>query len=295
MKIQTFSIVVGNKACNANCPYCVAQMTPENDICKDPNWRNFEIAKKFAKINNVSTTLLTGKGEPTLFPKLILDYCKKLKNDFPFIELQTNGYELIELSKWINKETPPYKPSYLQLCYENGLTTIAISIAHYDSKKNDEILRWKSEQTLNLEKVITKMHEIGFSVRLSCMMLKGYIDSMKEVDNLVNFAKVNNVEQLTIRPIGKPEDSENNEIKKWVEEHIVSEENIEIIKTHINGSGTKLMELAHGAIVYDYRKQNLCLSNCLTIDPNNEIIRQLIFFPDGHLRYDWQYEGAIIL
>jgi hypothetical protein len=24
-------------------------------------------------------------------------------------------------------------------------------------------------------------------------------------------------------------------------------------------------------------------------------MRNLIFFPDGHLRYDWEYEGAILL
>jgi hypothetical protein len=53
------------------------------------------------------------------------------------------------------------------------------------------------------------------------------------------------------------------------------------------------MRLPHGADVYDFRGQNVCLNNCLT-PPNSEEIRQIIFFPDGHLRYDWVYEGAII-
>ena len=35
--------------------------------------------------------------------------------------------------------------------------------------------------------------------------------------------------------------------------------------------------------------------DCLTIDPSADDIRQLIFFPDGHLRYDWQYAGALLL
>jgi hypothetical protein len=55
------------------------------------------------------------------------------------------------------------------------------------------------------------------------------------------------------------------------------------------------MELVHGAIVYDLHGQNICLTNALTIEPRSDEIRQLIFFPDGHLRYDWQYKGAIIL
>ena len=28
---------------------------------------------------------------------------------------------------------------------------------------------------------------------------------------------------------------------------------------------------------------------------NPDEVRQLIFFPDGHLRYSWVYDGAIIL
>ena len=60
-------------------------------------------------------------------------------------------------------------------------------------------------------------------------------------------------------------------------------------------NGTKLLELPHGAIVYDVNGQNVCFSNCLTRTDNPENIRQLIFFPDGHLRYDWEYKGAILL
>jgi hypothetical protein len=58
----------------------------------------------------------------------------------------------------------------------------------------------------------------------------------------------------------------------------------------------RIMELSHGAIVYDIDGQNVCVSNCLNtdaVDLGN--IRNLIFFPDGHLRYRWDKKGAIIL
>ena len=57
-----------------------------------------------------------------------------------------------------------------------------------------------------------------------------------------------------------------------------------------------LMELAHGAEVFDVYGQNFCLSNCLkrtTEDVSK--MRNLIFFPDGHIRYRWDLPGAIIL
>jgi hypothetical protein len=46
--------------------------------------------------------------------------------------------------------------------------------------------------------------------------------------------------------------------------------------------------------VYDVDGQNVCLSNCLSNDPQTGDLRNLIFFPDGHVRWDWQYQGAIL-
>ncbi len=71
MKISTFTIVVGSAACNAACPYCVSKMTGKELGMKEPkvNWRNFDKACRLAQVNQVSTVLLTGKGEPTLFPE----------------------------------------------------------------------------------------------------------------------------------------------------------------------------------------------------------------------------------
>jgi hypothetical protein len=38
-----------------------------------------------------------------------------------------------------------------------------------------------------------------------------------------------------------------------------------------------------------------CIGNCLTgsTDPDNT--RQIIYFPDGRIMYDWRYPGARIL
>ena len=35
--------------------------------------------------------------------------------------------------------------------------------------------------------------------------------------------------------------------------------------------------------------------NINTRDENPENGRQLIFFPDGHIRYEWEKEGGILL
>jgi len=288
MKIQTFSILAGTATCNAKCPYCISKMTGIKEFgFKEPeiNWRNFERACKLAQVNNVSTVLITGKGESTLYPKQITKFLEKMKKyDFPLIELQTNGIVLIK------KE---YE-QHLKQWYNRGLTTIAISIVHYKQEKNEKIFAPK-EAYPQLTELIKKLHKFGYSIRLSCILMKDYIDSIEEVKNLADFAKKNNVEQLTIRKIGVVSDSEDKEVANWCRDHVIPEEKINEIKEYLDNNAKTLMTLPHGAVVYELNKQNLCLTDCAMIHPKNDEIRTLIFFPDGHLRYNWEYGGAILL
>ena len=61
------------------------------------NWRNFRIACRLAERCGVTTAMLTGKGEPTLFPEQITKYLEVLGEfRFPLVELQTNGIRLAE-------------------------------------------------------------------------------------------------------------------------------------------------------------------------------------------------------
>jgi hypothetical protein len=125
-------------------------------------------------------------------------------------------------------------------------------------------------------------------------MVSGFIDTPKEVRTLIDFAKDNEVEQLTLRPVNKPEDTQNMEVWNWTNEHQLRDESKKSILDYLEGKGHRLMTLAHGAYVYDVDGQNVCLTHSLTIDASSDDIRQLIFFPDGHVRYDWQYPGAIL-
>ncbi len=291
MRIQTLSILVGSEICNACCPFCVSKMTPLHGIAlKEPkvNWRNFKIACKLAKQSGVATAMFTGKGEPALFPKQITEYLRILTRfEFPFIEIQTNGIAIAE-------ESDKYL-SYLKSWYDFGITTIAVSIVHYDAEKNREIYTPHKKTYIDLPGLIKVLHERGFSVRLTCILLEGFIDNPKELQHLVDFAKENRVEQLTITPINKPSDTSNQKIWQWTEEHQLTKKQLSGVIRYVGNKGTQLMRLIHGAKVYDLAGQNICLNNCLALRADSEDMRNLIFFPDGHLRYDWQYKGAILL
>ena len=58
--------------------------------------------------------------------------------------------------------------------------------------------------------------------------------------------------------------------------------------------GTELLRLNVGDTVYDLDGQNVCLKRCLNRDKDLEKLNSIIYFPDGHLRYSWEHEGAIL-
>jgi len=112
---------------------------------------------------------------------------------------------------------------------------------------------------------------------------------------MLKFARTNNVEQLTFTPVNAPSSSQAPEIREWVSRNRPEESEMLALVGYVHSAGHKLLELPHGAVVYDVDGQNVCLSNCLSAPANNGQIRNLIFYPNGRLAYDWQFKGAIIL
>ena len=148
MKVRTFSVVAGTTACNAKCPFCVAKMTPLQGMNRRAmiNNRNLKIACRLAEKADVTTALITGKGEPTLYPDMISSYLVQLSQHFPLLELQTNGLILAN----------PKSDLHLKQWYELGLTTISLSVVHYDDKRNDEVYT-AGKGYINLVELINKL------------------------------------------------------------------------------------------------------------------------------------------
>ncbi len=282
LDISTFTAVVGTSACNAKCPYCVSKMTSQEKLKESVNWRNFEIGARMAEKTGVTTCLLTGKGEPTLYPDLITSYIKAARKYFPVIELQTNGIMLL-------KDFNYSDVLYLEKWYNHGLTTMCISCISHERYKNQFI--FGNDDYPDLKELIEVLKEFGYSIRLNVTMIKGGVDNEGSFNQMVNFAKQHKVEQLTFRPVTS---AGYGSCHKWVQKHNI-DDYWPCIIAPARHEGIELMKLVHGGTVYDLHGQNVCISNCLTIDPDDNILRQLIFFPDGHLRYDWRYKGATIL
>ena len=295
MKIQTFSIVVGTRACNARCPFCVSRMTGFEELPKtrNINERNFAKAARLAELAGTTTVLMTGKGEPTLYPAQITHYLELLRTwRFPFIELQTNALEIGRLARDGKSKIPDLTEGTLRTWWNLGLNTIAISVVDVNAAPNKAVYH---EDYPELATTIAFLHGLGFSVRLCVMMQRPYVDSWARLGEVIAFCKKNGVEQLTVRTIRKPENTHDPDASAYVMEHGLTDAEIAAIHGWIDRNGVRLMSLMHGAAVYDYGGQNVCLSDCLTLDPTGDDIRTLIFYDDGRIAYDWQYDGAVLV
>jgi len=293
-KVQTFSLIAGSRACDGRCPFCISKMTPNqgmNTKADNIDWNRFKRASQYATDGKTETAMITGKGEPVLFPDHISGYLnglleagEKLGYKIPVKELQTNGIAIAD-GKVDN---------LLHLWRAGGLQTIAVSIVHFDPEENRKIYLPYRDRYINLPGLIDKLHSADYTVRLACVLFKGGIDSAEKVKKLVEFAKDNQVEQLTIRPVNKPGESQDGDVAKWVEEHSLEQGQLQKIDTYLRENGVIVKEFPFGGTVYSIHSigsQNVCFTSCLTKDEPRKYLRQLIYYPNGRIALDWTEKG----
>ena len=83
-EVQNLTAIVGGLGCNAVCPYCVSKQTPTGGVtveAPEVDWVSFEDAAVAGLAWGAKTVLLTGKGEPTLFPEQLTEYLEFLYQD----------------------------------------------------------------------------------------------------------------------------------------------------------------------------------------------------------------------
>lgn len=304
MKIQTFSIVIGTRACNAGCPFCVSSMTGFAELPKNRaiNQEHLKKACRLAQLSGTTTVLFTGKGEPTLYPDEITAYLDALAPyEFPFIELQTNALSIGRLARGTEPDTK-LTEAHLEAWRERGLNTVAISTVGLEGLLNGAVY---DEDYPRIERTVAYLRQYGFTVRLCVMMMHGRahmgqegskgVNSPKTLAPVIEWCRKNDVAQLKVSPLRKPKKTEDSEASQFVERCGVSEKEIRAVSAWLKKTGTPLMHLMHGAAIYDVGGQNVCLADCLTVDAKSDDIRTLIYYSNGRLTYDWQYDGATLL
>lgn len=307
MRIQTFSIVVGSSACDANCRFCISHTTGFQELTKSPiNKTNFIKAVRLASLGGCTTLLFTGKGEPTLYPAQITEYLEMLKKleqhqlpVFPLVELQTNAIRLGQIAN-------NYKSNYelttnLGKWKLLGLNTIAISVVDIGCENNKRIyLHHREIDYPDLAKTVQFLRLQGFTVRICLMLHKDIVDDVDSLKRVIDWCREHEVAQFTFRPLRQPNKVApgSEEYSNYIERCGVTQPVYHELKDWVHENGMpvlRLMQGEHEETIYDVDGQNVCVSDCLTVRSNGDDIRTLIFYPDGRLTFDWQYKGARLL
>lgn len=283
MKTHTFSIVVGTGACNIKCPYCVSKMTCQARKSHDINWQRFDVACRTVLMarDGLINAMFTGTGEPCLFPDDITAYLHAMQGRFPLVTLQTNGTLL--------------KESKVKQWADAGLTAVCFSVAELDPYISNVIMKVPDKLQFNYWDKIKMVQDLGLMVRINCTMLIEGVSRPAQIEDFVDACLESNVVQLTLREVDMPGNAADSEVREYVKAQKPHDSAQKLYYYLVMHGAHVLQKLPHGGTVFDYRDQNVCVSNCLTdtTDPND--IRQIIFYPNGDIGYDWKYKGARIL
>jgi len=192
---RTISILPVKSGCQANCDFCFSTYSVSEDLEKGLLADNtIDYYLKLAKERGATRAVITGGGEPTLIDSnRLLEMVEQCASYFPKkVVMITNAYNYaiqkpLEIAKSLNS---------LQ---NHGLTDLSISRHHYDSKKNEAIMKLDTpiENILKLK----KSGEISLNIRLISVLQDGGVNSKKEIANYLNWAGSFGVEQICFKEL----------------------------------------------------------------------------------------------
>lgn len=157
------NIKLTNK-CNCNCEFCIEK---GGLITEEKSVQTLVDATNLLDYNNI---LVLG-GEPLIYPHLE-EYLAGIVGKK--IYLTTNGTLLTdEMAEMLSKY----------------LTAINISMHHYTEKKNAEIYKYEKYSFDNIRSAIKVFNKNGISVRINANLVKGVLDTTREVEKMMYFAQ----------------------------------------------------------------------------------------------------------
>jgi len=269
MKANNLTISIPYNGCDKKpqCPYCVSKITGSMKSNPELMARNTTKVLTMARLSQVSSVLLTGKGEPCLNIDEVIKYIRAFK-EFP-VELQTNG---IFLSKYTD---------YVQVLADAGMNVIAVSVD-------------KDTNTLTLEDLAKAIHRAGMLLRVSFNVTK---TDLSFSDLLYSF-RIRGVDQFTLRNIVAPNFTSETPQSVWIHDNVDLKAYPRLLwemKTACKEMGHHLRSLAYGAEVYDLNGVAVSFSDyCIQDNNNGEDLRSLIYQEDGHCYTSWNSKASML-
>ncbi|QDT44436.1 molybdenum cofactor biosynthesis protein A [Gimesia alba] len=193
--ISLLPVAIGYQA---KCSFCFSKASASVEQDKGTLLReHIATLMQAAKSRGAQRAVITGGGEPTLYPRAKLLQLIRLAADyFPQkVVLITNGYLLTEMPA-------TERLAFLEELQTAGLTTLAVSHHHHDLEVNRRIMsldidvaRIAESLDLNPERFPT------LSLRLICVLQKGGVQDRIAIQNYLNWAASLNVQEVCFKEL----------------------------------------------------------------------------------------------
>ena len=312
--------IYSRQSCNGNCLFCVEKLRPlsrgrtldsQKSIIEDDK----EYFKRLASVLNLTKPLnpsisITG-GEPSKDPKLkkILKYikCFKLRKR----TMTTNCSGLLDKINGTKRQV-------LDLLIDANIAHLNLSRAHFDENINHEIMDLENfHSNMELKEIIERAKKGGIRPRLSCVLLKGYIENFQDMIKYLDWAASLGVDNVVFRQLMKFNHKTHlkNKITQFCENYFIPLSPLlyKIYKSkNYNNKYFSFIKQVLGYYyyveVYHYKKPKQMGIDVVFEEADlnfielkkmkntkNPIIYELIFHPNGRLCSTWQpWDGIII-
>lgn len=287
-----------DKYCNYKCPFCVADQRQDNRSC---NLTNEDYLSRLKYVLDYieplnPTVSLTG-GEPTK-SELLIPIIKLLDNyNFKRRTITTNGSGLLD--KYENK-------LIIDRLIEANFNYINISRLHYDESINRNLVVPTKDYLANKDlEYILKKYKSGSKynsrIRLSTVLLKEGVNSVKEISNYINYFSKFGQDSFIFRQLMLPDRFVTSSKKSYTEDNFVALS--DIYKEF--GKDFELYKEIHGYYytvkIFSNKGNNIAteyadLAVSYSENENHkDLVYEMVFHPNGNLTKNWQESENILM
>lgn len=298
--------------CNAHCNFCVAQLRYFHEGVDYIKPAITDEKEYFSRLVEVISTIrplnpsvsLTG-GEPSISPLLPETLNILARHNVRKRTMTTNGSGLLRVLGEGRK-------TVLDRLVDYKLAHLNISRAHYDENINQEIMKIDGGfPNKDLEYIIRRARKKGIRPRLSCVLLKDYIDNFDEIIRYLDWAQSIGCDNVVFRQLM---DFDRSTVKDGPIPRYCSEKNVELIpllevidRDPRFAFENQVLGYYYYVEVWRYRGIDVVLekADLKLIEPEKAkslkqtggipVIYELIFHPNGNLCGSWREWKEIIM
>ncbi|HSI85697.1 MAG TPA: radical SAM protein [Candidatus Methylacidiphilales bacterium] len=197
IKPRSFSILPIARGCQASCPFCFSEASASAE--QEQARLDLTHLQHFAgeaRARGAERFVITGGGEPGLVRHELLRKIMEIGRDtFGKTVLITNGHHLATKS-------PAQIASHLADYAASGLNVLAVSRHHHDDDASEKLMSLRTH-VASIAQAWSSERERWPSLRMrfTCVLQRGYVDSMDTFTEYVNWAAQLGVPELCFKEL----------------------------------------------------------------------------------------------